>query len=227
MDKKELTQEEILEKELNNNKEVEYYSHLVNGWITTRMEKDKALLALSTAGIGVLITFFNNISIENNLSFFLYLLALLFFIISIISGIWILSENAKYCEFVIKEEELKNEALIIRLDFSLIISFILGLIVSIALSVTLINKKTNEYSINSIKKIERTINSLKAQYTNDLTSLEKMSKDIIELKNYKEKLKKEVNILSKELKKLEDMKKFKEEKSQIKTRINEFNKVVE
>ena len=60
-----MTQEEILEKELENNKDVEYYSHLVNSWITTRMEKDKAILTLSTAGLGVLVSFFSNISYTN------------------------------------------------------------------------------------------------------------------------------------------------------------------
>ncbi len=35
-------------------KEVEFYSVFLNGWITNRMEMDKSLLTLSTAGIGAL-----------------------------------------------------------------------------------------------------------------------------------------------------------------------------
>ena len=42
---------------LEEQKGVAYYSALVNAWITTRMEKDKQLLTLSAAGIGLIIIF--------------------------------------------------------------------------------------------------------------------------------------------------------------------------
>ena len=154
-----MTQEEILEKELENNKDVEYYSHLVNSWITTRMEKDKAILTLSTAGLGVLVSFFSNISYTNITSSILYGLALISFILAIISGIWILSENANYCEAVICDETPKNDKLISILDYSLICNFIFGLIVSIILSFSLIYEKDLKEESN--KSLENKISSLK------------------------------------------------------------------
>lgn len=229
--KKDLTQEEILETELNNNKEVEYYSNLMNAWITTRMEKDKAILALSTGGIGVLITFFNNISIDNKISFFLYILALLCFIVSIYSAIKILSENADYCMAIMSEEEPENEGKIGTLDNLLVWSFLLGLAISIILSIILISekssKKIEEHSLNNIKKIEKKIQTLKTQYSNDLTKLEEMSNDLIDIKNYKIKLDKEVNNLSNKLKDLEDIDKLNQEKKQLEIKINETKKVID
>jgi len=224
MDKKELTQEEILEEELFNNKRVEFYSQATNAWFNTKMEKDKTLLALSTAGIGVLITFFNNISMENNLSFCLYILSLLFFITAIASGILIFSENAYYCEYVINDENPKNENLLKILDKCLISFFSLGLLLSIILSLILIseksNKKIKEHSIDSIKKIEKTINSLKTQYNNDLIKLEKMRKDLIDIENYKIKLNKEVNELSNKIRNLENIDKLKQQMTELENKIN-------
>ncbi len=37
-------------------KEVAFFSAVVGAWIETRMEKDKTLLSLATAGIGLLVT---------------------------------------------------------------------------------------------------------------------------------------------------------------------------
>lgn len=45
------------ENSLDEQKSVTYYSALVNAWIATRMEKDKQLLTLSSAGIGLIIFF--------------------------------------------------------------------------------------------------------------------------------------------------------------------------
>lgn len=191
---KEMSQEEILEKEVLNNKEVEFYSHLVNAWLTTRMEKDKAILTLSTAGLGVLVTFFNNISYTNIISLLLYGASLIFFIIAIISGVWILSENADYCEAVIKEEEAKNEKLIIILDKILMGGFIIGLSLSITLSFVLIyNKDLQEkqkvsFSKNIIEienEVEKTLN-LKNQLEKNIKIL---SNNLEEIKLLKEKQK--------------------------------------
>lgn len=200
----EMTQKEILEEELINNKHVEFYSHLVNGWITTRMEKDKSILTLSTAGLGVLVTFFNNISYNDITSLLLYGLSLIFFIMAIISGVWILSENADYCEAVINEEEAKNEKLIDILDKSLIYSFILGLFISIILSFVLIynkdfqeKQKTNTSKNIEKKEVEKNIN-LKNQLQEDIKVLSTDLEDIKLLKEKKKKIEEEIKLILEE-----------------------------
>lgn len=42
--------------DLANKKEELYLSAVINGWIETRMERDRTLLALSTGGVGLLVT---------------------------------------------------------------------------------------------------------------------------------------------------------------------------
>lgn len=182
-----MTQKEILEEELINNKNVEFYSHLVNGWITTRMEKDKAILTLSTAGLGVLVAFFNNIVYSDITSLLLYGLSLIFFIVAIISGVWILSENADYCEAIIKEEEAKNEKLIDILDKSLIYSFILGLFISIILSFVLIyNKDLQEKQKTSLSK---NINNIESEIEKTLNLKNELEKNVKILYNNLEEIK--------------------------------------
>ncbi|WP_323651889.1 hypothetical protein [Aliarcobacter butzleri] len=216
---KKMTQEEILEKELENNKDVEYYSHLVNSWITTRMEKDKAILTLSTAGLGVLVSFFSNISYTNITASILYGLALISFILAIISGIWILSENANYCEAVICDETPKNDKLISILDYSLICNFIFGLIVSIILSFSLIYEKDLKEESN--KSLENKISSLKKDYDNNLKELqnylieiEKLEANKKEISNLKNKLEQNINNLTNDL---ESIKKLKEKELLLQT----------
>lgn len=203
---KEMSQEEILEKEVLNNKEVEFYSHLVNAWLTTRMEKDKAILTLSTAGLGVLVTFFNNISYTNIISLLLYGASLIFFIIAIISGVWILSENADYCEAVIKEEEAKNEKLIIILDKILMGGFIIGLSLSITLSFVLIyNKDLQEkqkvsFSKNIVEiknEVEKTLN-LKNQLEENIKILSNNLKEIKLLKEKQRETESEIKLIIEE-----------------------------
>lgn len=232
-----MTQKEILENELINNKEVEFYSHLVNGWIITRMEKDKAILTLSTAGLGVLVAFFNNISYNNNLGLLLYGLALLCFIVSIISGVWILSANADYCEAVIKEEEPKNENLIDCLDKFLMWSFIIGLFISISLSFVLISEKdlkeVGKTTVSkSVKTLGKEVLSLQKKYENntiqlksDLTKLKNLEVKATAAENVKKQLKKEIEVLSLRLKDLEDTNSLKEEKEQLENKIKQITKV--
>lgn len=198
------SQEEILNKEFENNKNVEYYSHLVNAWITTNMEMNKSILTLSTAGLGVLLVFFNNISYTNIITLLLYGLSLIFFILAIISGIWIFSENADYCEAVINEKEIGNKKLIAILDKFLIYNFILGLISSIILSFVLIyNKDIQEKEKINIsknienKEIEKTLN-LKNQLEKDIKILSTNLEDIKLLKEKKKKIEEEINLIVEE-----------------------------
>lgn len=136
-----LTQEDILKKELHNNKQVEYYASCINGWVTTRMEKDKSILTLSTAGIGVLVSFFSNIDTSNLLIYTLYILSILCFVIAILSALKIFDENSNYFMNIVKNENPKS---ISYLDKILYFSFIFGLVFTIILSLSIMSNKKNE-----------------------------------------------------------------------------------
>jgi hypothetical protein len=83
-------------------KELAYYSALVNGWIETKMERDKSLLTLSTGGLGVLITLLSTMGVKELCELILYASASFCFVITIILCVIIFGRNANYLEKVIK-----------------------------------------------------------------------------------------------------------------------------
>ena len=62
------------EDNINNAKEVAYYTALVDAWINTKMERDKSLLSLATAGIGLLVTLLTTVGITSGIMYLLYAL---------------------------------------------------------------------------------------------------------------------------------------------------------
>lgn len=86
-------------------KRVAFYSSLVNAWVQTRMEVDKTLIVISSAGIGFLITLLTrNGGISCSL-FLLYLAAFVSFFSVIVLCIMIFHRNSSYLEKVIKEDD--------------------------------------------------------------------------------------------------------------------------
>jgi len=146
--KNELSQKELLEKELFNAKHAETHSGFVNGWVNTKLERDKSILTLSSAGIGVLVTFFNFIKPDNLTIYYIYIGALAFFTISLITSIYIFKANADYLAKVINGKKAKSIA---WLDYILSWSFIFGLLLTIFLSFSLIN---NNQKISNSKNLE-------------------------------------------------------------------------
>ena len=155
------------EKKDNDNqaKEVAFYSANLNAWINTRFERDKQLLGLSATAIGLLVTLLRTTAISNNLQLFLYGFALIAFLITVISVVWIFSENAKYLEKVIgvntteseTTKDTENETTkdtrskrLNNLDICANFSFILGiiLVVIIGIQFAFINFKSMEETSN-------------------------------------------------------------------------------
>ena len=89
---------------LQEGKEISYYSNLVQAWISTKMEKDKSLLALSAGGIGLLVTLLTTSSLKENWIIFLYISAIVSFIIVLISTIIIFDKNAELLKNEIKDD---------------------------------------------------------------------------------------------------------------------------
>ena len=82
-------------------KEVAYYSALVNAWIQTRTELDRLLLWLSFGGIVLLIFSFGIIGVVSVVHLFLYGDAILSFILVIVFGLRIFDKNAVYIEEIL------------------------------------------------------------------------------------------------------------------------------
>ena len=113
------------DEELHMLQKVEYYSVNLNAWIATRFERDKSLLTLSTAAIGLLLTLISTIGVQSVEALILYILALICFVICLASVLWIFNQNAKYLQRIIAGENYSDFLLKI-LDGIAICSFLLG-----------------------------------------------------------------------------------------------------
>jgi hypothetical protein len=113
-------------------KHTAYYSALVGAWINTKMEKDKSLLTLATGGVGLLVTLLTTVGTKSSLVAVLYGVGFLLFLLSIISAVSIFGRNAKVIECLIGNEKPKERYLNF-LDRVMFWSFILGLVVAIAI----------------------------------------------------------------------------------------------
>jgi hypothetical protein len=110
-----------------NDKELAFYSGTLNAWYTTRFEKDKHLLSLSSAGIGLLVTLLTAIGTDSKQTAIVYVLALICFLISIISVLSVFTRNSKYLESIVSGNGNKDVMLTI-LDKTAVLSFVLGII---------------------------------------------------------------------------------------------------
>ena len=116
--------------ELNKDKHTAYYSALIEAWLGTRMEKDKSLLMVSAGGIGVLITLLTTTGVHSRLVGFLFAVALVSFLASIIIAISIFGRNANYIHCLINNKSAEDRDLR-WMDKLMFWSFLLGVLLSI------------------------------------------------------------------------------------------------
>lgn len=122
------------EDKLKDEKEVAYYSALVNAWINTKMERDKTLLILSSGGIGILVTLLSTIGAVNCFGIVFYVLAFISFLVTMIILVTIFDKNSKHIEEAIKGKKDSDPKLDL-LDKISLWSFILGALFSIVVGI--------------------------------------------------------------------------------------------
>ena len=83
-------------------KDVEFYSAGVTAWFNTALEHDKRILALSAAGIGLLVTLLTTVGISNVALVVLYVFAIIFFLISLVCVLAIFRRNRIHIEQVFR-----------------------------------------------------------------------------------------------------------------------------
>jgi preprotein translocase subunit SecG len=120
------------EDELKDQKEVAFYSALVNAWINTKMERDKTLLILSSGGIGILVTLLSTQGVVNCLGVVFYVLAFIAFLSCMIILVIVFDKNSKHIEEAIKGKKDSDPKLDL-LDKISLWSFILGALFSIVI----------------------------------------------------------------------------------------------
>lgn len=127
-------------------KRVAFYASLVNAWIQTRMEVDKTLIVISSAGIGFLITLLNNKGFVSTTGFIVYLSAFFSFFVVIILCIVILQRNSSYILTLLNNPDAKDPYLgvidhVAKFFFALALIF--TLIIGISIGVDQLHKSKN------------------------------------------------------------------------------------
>lgn len=115
--------------------DVAYYGSLVQGWLDTRLELDKSILTLSTAGLGFLIVMPTQGGITGVAIFTLFIFALLAFLTAIIAVLAVLRGNSTHLQNVLANHEAEN-TLLATLDKVSIAGFLVGVMCSIILGIS-------------------------------------------------------------------------------------------
>lgn len=115
-------------------KEVAYYSALVHAWINTRLDQDKSIIVLSSAGIGLIVTLLTAIGPQDYYEIILYIISMACFSIAIISAVVVLGKNSNHIEKVIKGDKSRDPYLRYW-DGSTIAGFIIGIVFLIIIGV--------------------------------------------------------------------------------------------
>ncbi|MGB5813828.1 MAG: hypothetical protein WBG67_14815 [Thermoanaerobaculia bacterium] len=116
-------------------KEVAYYGALVSAWVTSKMERDKHLIAFAGGGLGLLLALLTLGGPRSLAELVLYGLAALAFLFTILSGLSIFTYNPHHLEEVAAGSDVRDINLD-RLDRILIWSFVLGVLLAAALVIT-------------------------------------------------------------------------------------------
>jgi len=126
-----MAEQELLEKK------VAFYQVFLSAWTASRMEKDKQVLTLSALAIGLLMTFRSEL--DDVLAFCVWLLAGVFFVISIVIILLIFSQNSDYIEQVIRDDgqgqEVGVEKSLQRKTLWAFRFFVFGVILTVFLAV--------------------------------------------------------------------------------------------
>jgi len=142
-------------------KEVAYYSAIVNGWLTTRLEHDKSILTLSSGGIGLLVTLLMALGAATSTIFILFVFAAVSFLVAIISVVTIFKRNATHLEKVAKKEE-STDPILRLLDNLVSYSFLVGVLFTLAIGLSVGVKSlqsSKEYEMSKDKSIEKMVDS--------------------------------------------------------------------
>ena len=116
-------------------KEVAYYGALVSAWVTSKMERDKHLIAFAGGGLGLLLALLTLGGPRSATELALYGLAAIAFLATILSGCSILTNNPAHLKQVARGSDAPDTRLE-RLDRILVWSFVLGILFAAAPVIT-------------------------------------------------------------------------------------------
>ena len=163
-----------------NEKAVAYFSAILNARINTNMERDKALLTLSSAGIGLIVTLLTTVGVSTWLNAFLLAASIIAFSTSIWFAIQIFEVNSDYLDADLDDDEPHRrleQRRLRKLDRCIRWSFIAGALLLISAGLTsaydqsinqnaMSDKKPQKESIKTVPDSKKTIRKSVGGVTN-------------------------------------------------------------
>lgn len=166
-------------------KEVAYYTALVDAWIGANMERDRSILYIASGAIGLLITLATTSHEFTRWEFVFYFVSLAAFLIAIVFVLVVFHRNTVYLALLKNEAEgvvdeaakRAEERRLYFLDKSVLISFGLGVLFAFGIAMQNLGRhpivkeeymeEKKGYSLNGLDKMspkgdERSLNGLDA-----------------------------------------------------------------
>lgn len=159
-------------------KEVQWYSATVNAWFSTRLEHDRSLLTLSAGAIGLLITLLSTVGVKSVESALLYGAAMLSFLISLASVLWIFRRNGTHLTEIIRSNAF-GDPVLRMLDAVAIGSFFFGVVLSsiIGISAAVHSLQPSEVGMSGEQKTQGQSQNLNESF-NGATSMRPTQGDL-------------------------------------------------
>lgn len=159
--------------EIQQNKDIEFYTASVNAWYNTRLEHDKSLLTLSAGGVGVLVALLTTVGVRSAEGLVLNVLALVSFLLCITTTLFIFKQNATYVENVIQGTASTSDPWLSKLDTAALIAFLFGVLFTMAIGIS--------SAINSFAtKGEIMSNEDKHGFRESFNGSQKLSTEVVE-----------------------------------------------
>ena len=128
-------------------KNIAYYSALINAWVTTRFEFDRSLLTLSAGGIGLVVTLLTTFGVTSMTVLVIQAATVIAFAVSGALVFYVYKRNAQHLIDVVKDTAIADPVLK-NVDRAAVFFFALGIILLFVVGVYSAYSKLQREEIN-------------------------------------------------------------------------------
>ncbi|MBL1259460.1 MAG: hypothetical protein COB33_003925 [Thiotrichaceae bacterium] len=130
-------------------KNIANYSVLLGAWVQTKMERDKTLITLSAAAIGLLVTILTTVGVKSIWEIPFFAIAVASFLVTIWSSLAIYQLNSQHLENAIKGTSEKDPRLE-KYDKHSIRAFIVGSVAALIIGIISASFQVIEPEVNTM-----------------------------------------------------------------------------
>ncbi|CBL45539.1 Conserved hypothetical protein [gamma proteobacterium HdN1] len=169
-------------KEVERQKDIAHYAASVEAWISTSLELDKSLLALSSGGIALIITFISTVGLKTVEMAVMSICAILSFLVCVVSVLYIFRKNKDHLKKSIQGVEVSDPSLAFAdkiAAYSFGLAAILSAVIGVSAAINSLVNGRNSVSEEKKRPVELTVSM---DSLNEIAVLKKSLNEINELK---------------------------------------------